>query len=359
MDTNQIAKQAMDIAAEEVSKEIDKEIEVSEATVRQAAIRLVEYADSLAMEWKQAELIAGSLGPDEDPTAKIVRFQKKMIKANYQFQDMMKYVFDLQNKINEFLGQKVQMVYTYIDNKTGKVEVYKFDNDIEHLKVDRASQSHGGGISGRIRFSKKQLKDMEKMIAAPSYNTQSLDATFKEVHERATISRMKANMKGAFYVYWNAQGKWEAMKVTGMGALGEAYFNFFINEYTFTSFIEEAVGDYMTNPKYGVGVGDNASGFLQGDITKGKTEYGVKAAGASALGYMEIIDYARTMITVPDLHGYLVGPDGKGGLKAQLAESASANLATKVLADEIDETISRNILAELEKLGKGNINMKF
>ena len=58
MDTNQIAKQAMDIAAEEVSKEIDKEIKVSEATVRQAAIRLVEYADSLAMEWKQAELIA-------------------------------------------------------------------------------------------------------------------------------------------------------------------------------------------------------------------------------------------------------------------------------------------------------------
>ena len=160
---NQIAKEAMDSAIEETSKYIETEIKSTEQEVKLAAQKLVQYADSLQMEWNNAKRIAASLGPDEDPVQKVYKFQKKMIKSNVQFREVMKYVLDLQNKINSFLGQKVQMVYTYI-GKNGQVEVFKFDNDVEHLKIDRASQSHGGGITGRIRFSKKALNSMKKWL---------------------------------------------------------------------------------------------------------------------------------------------------------------------------------------------------
>ena len=355
---NQIAKEAMDSAIEETSKYIETEIKSTEQEVKLAAQKLVQYADSLQMEWNNAKRIAASLGPDEDPVQKVYKFQKKMIKSNVQFREVMKYVLDLQNKINSFLGQKVQMVYTYI-GKNGQVEVFKFDNDVEHLKIDRASQSHGGGITGRIRFSKKALSTMEKMVAAQGYDVTSLDATFKEVHERALISKTKAKMGGAFYVFWNTGNGWKGSRVTGMGALGEAYFNFFINEYTFTSFMEEAVGDYMMNPKYGVQVGDNASGFLQGDVSRNGIEYGVKAGGASALSYVEIIDYARQILATQDLLEYLIGNDGKSGLKNKLAEEADTNLARKVLAEELEDEIVKTILSELQNKGKGNSLVTF
>ena len=57
----------------------------------------------------------------------------------------------------------------------------------------------------------------------------------------------------------------------------------------------------MTNSKYGVTAADNISGFLEGDISKGNIQYGVKAKGATALGYMDIIRYAQEILAAPDL----------------------------------------------------------
>lgn len=352
----QIATEALELAHDESSKEVIKEIKASEAEVKASARVVVEYADRLKGEWITAQNIAKSLGPDEDPATKVYKFQKKMIKSREEFKDIMKYVLDLQNKVNSFLGQKIQMVYTFI-GKDGTVEVYKFENDIEHMKVGQASSKKGGVITGRIGFSKKALTTMEKMTAAQGFNQASLDATFKEVHERALISKAKAKMNGAFYIFWNEGNGWKGSRVTSMGAIGEAYFNFFINEYTFSSFMEAAVGDYMTNKNYGVEVGDSASGFLQGDVSKNGIEYGVKASGASAMGYAEIIDYARQIMNTTDLLTYLTGDGTTEGLKDTLRNSASVNLAREVLAEELDSVIAKEILDALNQKGKGNINI--
>ena len=87
---NQIAKEAMDSAIEETSKYIETEIKSTEQEVKLAAQKLVQYADSLQMEWNNAKRIAASLGPDEDPAQKVYKFQKKMIKSNVQFREVRK-----------------------------------------------------------------------------------------------------------------------------------------------------------------------------------------------------------------------------------------------------------------------------
>lgn len=348
-----VAEQGIEYANEEAGSELEQQIKVSDVEVRIAAQHLVDYAMLLESQWNAAKGIMRSLGENEDPTTKVVQFQKKMVQTKEQFQEMMTFVFDLQNVINEYLGQTVQMVYTYIDNK-GNVEIYKFDNTIDHLKVDTASQSHGGAYSGRIAFTKAQRNGLEKLIKE-DYDSSSLDATFKEVHERYTISKQRIKMRGAFYIFWNTGGGWQGSRVTGAGALGESYFQFYINEYTFTSFVEAAVGDFMTNPNYGVEIGDSTSGFLQGDVTRDNIEYGVKAQGASALGYSDIIKYAQEILLAPDLTEYLIGP---GGLKERLREAGNQNLARRVLAEEMDATVDA-LLEEYLKKGKGNLFATF
>ena len=63
----------------------------------------------------------------------------------------------------------------------------------------------------------------------------------------------------------------------------------------------------MLNGKYGAVKADNASGLLQGDVTKGSLEFGVKINGATALGYVDIIKYAKELLEVSDVKNFLLG----------------------------------------------------
>lgn len=353
-----IAKEALDQANEQSAQILYNDIKATEDEVKLSAAQLVNYAEYLKNKWYNSTYVLQSIKKDEDPINKVFQFQKKMVQTTQEFKILMSYVFDLQNKINSFLGQQIQMVYTFIKSD-GTVEVYKFNNDIEHLKISRASSSRGGNITGRIRFTAKERKNLEKFI--PNYNPASLDSTFQEVYNRYLISKLKTKGKlyGSFYIFWNTGNGWEGSKITGVGALGESYFNFFINEYTFSSFMEEAVKDFITNNKYGVEVGDSTSGFLQGDVTKGIFEYGVKSTGASALGYSDIIQYAYEIQSADNLMSYLIGIDGKGGLKQALIDESEKNLAQRVLQNEMDNVIIQDIIEELKKNNKGNINIQF
>lgn len=353
-----ISDELLELGNQQATEEIANQIKITENEVRQAALQVVLYSEFLQTSWISASRYANQLSKDEDPSQKIYQFQKKMIQTKEQYKTMMTYILDLQNKINLFLGQKIQMVYTFI-SKNGEVEVYKFNNTVDHLKINRAASSRGGNITGRIKFSPTALKNMEKMLPINNYDSTSLDKTFGEVYSRASISKSIVNMKGAFYIFWKTNEKWEGSRVTGMGVLGEAYFSFFINEYVFSSFIEAAVKDYMTNPNYGVQIADSTSGFLQGDISKNGIEYGVKTAGASALGYTDIIKYAKEIVNTTDLTTYLIGSDGKSGLKQALIEKGSQNLAREVLSEEMDNVIIQDILNELIKQGKGNISLQY
>lgn len=352
-----ISDEFLKLGNQETIEEVSNQIKATEDEVKYAAYQVVSYSEFLKNQWIQTQKYT-SIGKNEDPNQKILQFQKKMIQTKEQYKKMMTYVLNLQNKINSFLGQEIQMIYTFI-SPNGTVEIYKFDNTIDHLSISRTATSRGGNISGRIRFSVKELKNLEKLSPMNNYNPESLNTTFQEVYSRYVISKTKLNMRGAFYIFWKTNGHWEGSRVTSVGVLGEAYFNFFINEYLFSSFIEEAVKDYMTNSKYGVNIADSISGFLQGDVSKNGIEYGVKAAGASALGYTDIIKYANEIYTTSDLMTYLVGVDGKSGLKQVLIEKGSQNLAREVLSEEMDNVIIQDILNELIQQGKGNISLQY
>lgn len=348
-------------AAEEIIEQsvnaLQADLKASENDVRLAAKDVVLLAMDYEKSWKAAHGIASSLSDNQDPMKAIINFNKKMIVAKEQFEKMMELVFILQNKVNEFLGQRVQMVYTYISPKTGEVEIYKFDNDIGHIKVDKASKSHGGTLSGRINFTKSRMAELQRMNSNTEDDSTHLKATFSETYERYKLSKARLKMKGAFYIMWKEHDEWQKAFVSGAGVLGEAYFSFYINEYTFTTFIEEAVGDFITNPSYGAIQVDNASGFLQGDVSKNGIEYGVKARGASALGYSDIITYAQEMLAAPDLMEYLVGIDGKGGLKEKLREAGKVRLA-RVIDGKVEEDIE-GLMEDYLVRGKGNIETKF
>lgn len=339
----EIAKQVYDLAAEEITTQI----KASEAEVRAAALELVSYGMSLQIAYQQAQQIQNRIETAGDGFYnEALRFNRKMVQTYEEFKELMTRVFKLQNIINSFLGQEVQMIFTYID-KNGKVELYKMENDVEHLTIGRASTSHGGGITGRYQFSKSTLAKMAQVINT-NYDSTSLDTTFAEVYRRYKISKSRLKQGGAFYIFWKENSEWSGVRVTSAGVLGEAYTAFFLAEYIFQSMIEAAVGDFMTNSKYGATAADNISGFLEGDISKGNIQYGVKAKGATALGYMDIIHYAQEILAAPDLTQYLTGVDGKGGLKQKLRDAGAKNLAQK-LPDVIDGTFEE-ILSALKKI---------
>jgi hypothetical protein len=89
------------------------------------------------------------------------------------------------------------------------------------------------------------------------------------------------------------------MRVSGgEGDINEAYVSFAMlnNEIpTFQEEMEENVEDYMTDTTSGVGVVDNVSGLLQGDVSVNGIEYAVKSAGASTLGLKQVIELATTI----------------------------------------------------------------
>lgn len=327
--STQASVEAFDLA----TNEILKDIKPSEIEIKMIAKDLVDYANKLTLDAQHQKRLAQGIGKS-DNGEEVLSFSRKVVTKKENFKELMEKVFNLQNKINNFLGQQVQMVFTYIDKKTGEVIIYKVDNDVEHLAIDRASKSHGGTITGRYKYSRKALNEMQKLVNS-TYNDSSLKTTFNEVYRRYKIS--KERIKGsAFYIFWKDNGVWDGAKVTSVGALGESYFAFWINEYIFSSMIETAVGDFITNPKYGVIQGDSVSGFLQGDVSKNGIEYGVKAQGATALGYVEIVNYAKEIMAAPDLLNFLT--DETTGLKQRLIEQGSQNLA-QYLDHNIDSSL--------------------
>lgn len=340
----EVAKQVFDLAADEI---VAQE-RATEAEVRVAAAALVEYGIQVQNEFLQAQQQQQKMSTvsDDNLYSATIQFSRKMVTTYEQFKLLMGKVFDLQNKVNSFLGQEIHMIYTYVDNR-GNVQMYRMDNSIEHLSVGRASSSHGGTISGRYRFNKTMLSKMTEVINS-EYDSSSLDTTFAEVYARYRESKARIKQGGIFYVYWRDGSDWEVARVTSAGVLGETYAAFYLAEYIFASMIEAAVGDFMTNSKYGATSADNMSGFLEGDISSGNNQFGIKAKGATALGYVDILNYAKEMLASPDLYAYLTGDNG--GLKQRLRDAAVQNLAQQ-LPKHIGGTLD-DLFNELEKLGK-------
>lgn len=331
-----VAQEAVDNAVELAALEFEDFIRPSAEEVRAAAQELIAYTEELrAKSATNASALAEI--KSESPSAAL-KFSKKMVETKEEFKKLMGKVLDFQNISNEFLGQKVQMTFVSIAPKTGKVTLYAVDNSVEDIGLDRASKSHGGDITGR--YKQGLIKKVAKQIVNSQYDSSSLDSTFAETYERYKISKARLKLKGAAYILWKENG-WDGAWISGAGPLGEAFVNFFVNEYKFNGMMETNVKDFMMNNQYGAVLADNASGFLQGDVTKGALEFGVKINSATALGYMDIIGYAQDLLNAADVEQYLLA------LKETLREKGVSNMV-RPLENVLNEE-AESLLAPLEE----------
>ena len=330
-----VSTEAAESAIEEALKEYEAFSVEAEQQVRKQAMSLQEKARAFVVQYNHDKQITSQIG-DQD----LVSLPMKVIKNAQQYKSIMHEVFQLQKSIMIFLGQKIELIFVYTDPRDNySVTLRKLSDTEKDLSVDRASSKRGGTISGR--YSRKFIQDTKFVI--DEYDDSSLQATYSEVYRRYLKSKEYIKLKGAAYIFWKINNKdADGVYITGAGVLAEAYVNFYVN--MFKGFVNETEQDvciYMRQPKYGAIVVDATSGFLQGDVSKDGTEYAVKATGASAMGYSEIVDYAREILMRPQgtLKEYLVGLDGKGGLRKQLADEGEKKHLAMRLSSEMKKTI--------------------
>jgi len=325
-----VAQEAVNAAIDLAVQDFATQATPTAEQVKATAASLIQFTEVLHAKYKNNVVEMQGI---KDNIESAMKFSKKMVQTREDFKALMERVLEFQNISNAFLGQQVQMTFVSIAPRTGRVTLYAVDNSIEDLTLDQASKSHGGGTTGR--YGQGRIKKMAQEIVNSKYDSSSLESTFGEVYNRYKISKNRLKLKGAAYILWK-NPEWDGVWISGAGPLGEAYVNFFINEYKFMQMMEGNVQDFMTNPNYGAQLADNASGFLQGDVTKGAIEFGVKINGATALGYMDIIQYARELLDASDIRQYLEG------LKQILHEKGVSNMVRPlegVLNEEVQQLL--------------------
>ena len=344
---NDVAREMLDIGKADSLQAIDEMLRPTAQQVRDAAQELINYASSLQATYGLT--VADQLATlNTSSEAAVLNFSKKYIKEKAEYQQLMTYVFNFQNLANEFLGQKIVMTFVAISPSSGKVTLYNMDNSIEDLTLDKAAQSRGGYITGRIS-SLSKIKNASKDIVNTEYNESDknrLDQTFQEVWQRYRISKNKLKLGGAAYIIWYL-GTWDGVWISGAGPLGEAYVAFFVNNYLFSNKIEPNVRDFMLNSQYGSIKADNASGFLKGDIVKGAAQFGVKIKGAQPMSYMDVIKYAQELLEASDVGTYLKE------LQIKLESEGEQNMVKPLanFAQESYEVLLKDMQSRLDKIG--------
>lgn len=348
MEIEKIARQVIDVGQKEVFKEIDTDLRPTVDQVKNSAKVLIEYAKDLQK--KYGISIADQLSTlNTENEMAILNFSRKYIREQEEYKNLMSYVFDFQNKVNEFLGQKIIMTFVAISPVSGQVTLYNMENSIKDLSIERAAESKGGHIIGRFS-SLEKIKAASKIMTNEKYeesDKQTLDRTFQEVWQRYRISKDQLKLGGAAYILWYLK-TWDGAWISGAGPLGEAYVAFFINNYKFSNVIERSVKDFMLNNKYGSVLADGTAGLLKGDVVKGAANFGVKIGGAQPMGYTEVIEYAQELYKATDIKEYL------NNLSKKLEEKKSNNLVKPlngIISNEIDG-LTTEIEKRINEIGK-------
>ena len=200
--------------------------------------------------------------------------------------------FDFQELLNEFLGQKISMIFVH--NGEGGPELYEMQSE-EILKYD---YSKTNSLTARYRANVSEFSSTMKKLQIDSqlkFNLEGLKGTYQEILYRYECARQM----GKRSILWRENDKWEGLTVSAMGDINEAYAAFvLLNKVPpyFDGDIESNIRDFMLS---GVAQVDNISGLLQGDVTVNNIEYGIKSADASALGLTQIKKIAQQIVSDP------------------------------------------------------------
>ena len=197
---------------------------------------------------------------------------------------------NFQQVLNNFLGQQVTMVFVY-ENSDGEPELYEITSE-DVLKYDYSSSNtlvaRYRGDSDALNHAMKRLQ----LTADWNFNLSGLKATYAETLYRYRCSRQ---VNKRIILWQNPYNEWHAMKVSAEGDINEAYASIVIlnrKEPSFNNDMEINIEQFLNE----VAQVDNISGLLQGDVTNGNIEYGIKSAGASTLSLKQIIKIAYQIV---------------------------------------------------------------
>ena len=336
----------------ETIDELNPELSEEALMIKQKAAEVLSEAIKIMKKYQNLERVNSlSKTLDSSLPVSIKNFQAKMVQRSGDYRNLMQKVMNLQKAVNEFMGHTIKIAFVAIDKK-GKPTVYILDDKLEHWGISKSAESRGGTIGGKIKAGAVMAaaNDVEqKRNSLPK-----LDATFEEVYSRAQISLQRIKMQGAFYILWKPDARWRRYKISNKGTLAESYFAFYINEINdeFSNFIETAVGQFVTDERYGLIKVDNASGFFKGDVSKNGVEYAVKTKGASSMGFTEVVrDYALDIYNSTNLEEYFKN-------MREEADNVKGNQAFEVTKKTIGEK-DEELRAAYRKAGKGNPNTQF
>ena len=253
---------------------------------------------------KQEYKIKRLIKAEKETEASVVQEELKnyhlAVVSKAEFANFTTKVFKFQEVVNAVLGQKVQMIYVYIDKK-GNPTLYKLENTGDHLKQSFASK--GRGMSARYgNLSQSFLNTHgEKILNSLKNNGQEqLDLAYKETVKRGQYSK-KVLKIGFLLVLWQPMKIWLKMKISAQGDINEAYAAFYLNM-IYNNFIfdknpdiEWLLNTFLLHDQYGVTAVDSISGFFEGDVSINNIEYAIKSKGATSLSPEQVIRLAETI----------------------------------------------------------------
>lgn len=199
--------------------------------------------------------------------------------------------FQIQNKLNAYLGQKIVLTYVHI-NSDGSREIRVSENDTSHLIAGKYSTPWGQEF---VRYS-YEVNDHYQLLknSLPEKDNEGLNETAAEVSAR------RKNNK-SHIVFWerkNKQRKYVGYKLGTEGPINEAFVNFYVHDVKFKKSlnIEQRVGRFMLDSQFGAIKADNTKGYFIGDVARDGIQYAVKGAWGGPQGIAQIIKEFEKLI---------------------------------------------------------------
>lgn len=283
--TQQLVEEAKEITHEMLRETLLEQIIPDIQEVQKNIVQFLKAYD------KYNYLISGKKLAGMDPGSQIAMLES--VKRDLIYSEF----FNVQNSINEFIGQKIQITYVYI-GENGQRELRLSPNDIGHIQATRSQYRNFIKLSyvldNHYQVLKNSLKDSENEI---------LQNTAAEITRRYnTYNKL---------VLWHL-GDWKGYKVNNLGAINEAFANLYIHEIKLNGSMEWDIDTFMEDDMYGAIRADNANGFLIGDVSRDGIQYAVKGQFGSPQNFervakdlKELFDKEYQNFSIEKFYGFI------------------------------------------------------
>ena len=121
----------------------------------------------------------------------------------------------------------MKIMYVYMDPLTGAITLSVEDNTIELLQINKNYKS--------VQYHLNSIRNIFKM---DDYDSTLLDATQQSIYARWQIAKSHTKKSQWLPILWKINNKWAGAKVNNLGTIAEAYVNFYISKYNFSSYLE-------------------------------------------------------------------------------------------------------------------------